>query len=150
VQLLGEIDAMIQDLPERLRTATSSTKTVRAKVAVLQSLDEASDSGADPVVQLRAALLRQRIAMLEDVLEQDRVAATELKGLVEATGSSLCSLVGISTRAAAEILVEVGDIRRFTEGGFARYTGTAPIPASSGEGAGEPTGIASPEVAIDG
>ena len=137
VQLLGEIDAMIQDLPEHLRTATSSTKTVRAKVAVLQDLDH--KVGGDPVVQLRTALLRHRISMLEDAIQQDRAAATELKGLVAATGSSLCDLVGISTRAAAEILVEVGDIRRFTEGGFARYTGTAPIPASSGEGAGAPT-----------
>jgi len=34
--------------------------------------------------------------------------------------------------------VEVGDPRRFTEGGFARFNGTAPLPASSGEGPGRP------------
>ena len=38
----------------------------------------------------------------------------------------------------AELLVEVGDARRFTEGGFARFNGTAPLPASTGEGPGEP------------
>ena len=43
-----------------------------------------------------------------------------------------------SPRAAAEIITAVGDIDRFTEAGFARYNGTAPIPASSGEGAGQP------------
>jgi Transposase IS116/IS110/IS902 family len=32
----------------------------------------------------------------------------------------------------------VGDPRRFTEGGFARFNGSAPLPCSSGEGAGEP------------
>ncbi len=47
-------------------------------------------------------------------------------------------LVGIAPRAAAEIIVEVGDIRRFTEAGFARPNGTAPIPASSGEGENAP------------
>jgi transposase len=41
-------------------------------------------------------------------------------------------------RAAAEIIVEVGDIRRFTQANFARFNGTAPNPASSSEGEGEP------------
>ena len=54
------------------------------------------------------------------------------------TKTSLTDLVGIAPRAAAEIIVEVGDIRRFTEAGFARFNGTAPIPASSAEADGEP------------
>jgi transposase len=33
----------------------------------------------------------------------------------------------------------VGDPRRFTEGGFARFNGTAPLPASSAEGERRPT-----------
>ena len=37
------------------------------------------------------------------------------------------------------MLVEVGDPRRFTgEGGFARFNGAAPLPASSAEGDSEP------------
>ncbi len=44
----------------------------------------------------------------------------------------------VAARAAAEILLETGDVRRFTEAGFARFTGTAPIPATSGEGGGQP------------
>jgi transposase len=47
--------------------------------------------------------------------------------------------VCIASRSEAELLVEVGDPRRFAgEGGFARFNGTAPLPASSGEGDGEP------------
>ena len=38
----------------------------------------------------------------------------------------------------AELLVEVGDPRRFTEGGFARFNGSAPLQASTAEGPGEP------------
>jgi transposase len=38
----------------------------------------------------------------------------------------------------AEFLVEIGDPHRFTEGGFARFNGTAPLAASSGEGEDEP------------
>ena len=36
------------------------------------------------------------------------------------------------------MLVEVGDPRRFTEGGFARFNGAAPLAASTAEGPGEP------------
>jgi transposase len=54
--------------------------------------------------------------------------------LVKQIGSTLDQLCGISTRSAAELLVEVGDPRRFTGGGFARFNGTAPLPASSAEG----------------
>ena len=62
----------------------------------------------------------------------------ELAVLIALTRSTLTEIVGIAPRAAAEILVEVGDVRRFTQAGFARYNGTAPIPASSGEGPNQP------------
>jgi transposase len=92
----------------------------------------------DPTVLLRLHLIDHRVAMLRDVLKQDKAAADELATLVTTTKSTLTDLVGIAPRAAAEILVETGDIRRFTEAGYARFNGTAPIPATSGEGAGEP------------
>jgi hypothetical protein len=70
---------------------------------------------------------------------KEKQAVKELARLTKTAGSSLDGLCGISTRSAAELLVEVGDPRRFVgEGGFARFNGTAPIPASSAEGDGEP------------
>jgi transposase len=44
----------------------------------------------------------------------------------------------LSTRSVAELLAEGGDVQRFTEGGFARFNGSAPLPASTAEGPGEP------------
>ena len=38
----------------------------------------------------------------------------------------------------SELLVEVGDPRRFTIGGFARFNASAPLAASTAEGPGEP------------
>ena len=52
--------------------------------------------------------------------------------------STLAELCGLETRSVAELLVEVGDPRRFTEGGFARFNGSAPLPDSTAEGPGEP------------
>jgi transposase len=57
---------------------------------------------------------------------------------VQASGSTLEQLCGLSTISVAELLVEVGDPRRFTEGGFARFNASAPLFASTGEGPGEP------------
>ena len=70
-------------------------------------------------------------------LEEKQVIA-ELKALVDQSRSTLGELSGLSTRSVAELLVEVGDPRRFTEGGFARFNGSAPLPASTAEGPGEP------------
>jgi transposase len=136
IQLLGELDALVQDLPEDLRGQLPAMHTVRARVNSLSGLD--TSGVTDATVSLRLQMIEHRVAMLRDVLEQDKAATVELSRLVEETGSTLTGLVGIASRAAAEIIVETGDIRRFTEAGFARFNGTAPIPASSGEGGGEP------------
>jgi transposase len=92
----------------------------------------------EPTVAMRLRLIAHGVAMLRDILEQDKAATAELTELLDETNSTLTELVGIAPRAAAEIIVEVGDIRRFTEAGFARFKGTAPIPASSGEGENAP------------
>jgi transposase len=54
------------------------------------------------------------------------------------SGSTLTGLRGLADRSTAELIAEVGDPRRFTEGGFARFNGCAPLPCSSGEGGGQP------------
>jgi transposase len=136
VQLLGELDALVHDLPETLRVQLPTTKKVRARINALARLD--TTGMTDPTVLLQLRLIEHRVAMLHDVLEQDKTAATELADLVAETHSTLTDIVGIAPRAAAEIIVEAGDIRRFTQPGFARFNGTAPVPASSAEGDGQP------------
>lgn len=61
-----------------------------------------------------------------------------LSKLVAASGSTLGELCGLSTVLVSELLDEVGDPRRFTEGGFARLNGSAPLQASTAAGPGEP------------
>ena len=78
---------------------------------------------------------RAQIAALD---REEKQVIAQLKELVHATGSTLSELCGLDTRSVAELLVEVGDVRRFTQGGFARFNATAPLPASTAEGPGEP------------
>jgi transposase len=136
VQLIGELDALIHQLPEDLRSQLPTTTTVRARINAVARID--TSDVTDPVVQLRLRLLEHRRTMLREVLAQDKIAETELAALVTQAGSTLPTVPGIAVRAAAEILLETGDARRFTEAGFARFNGTAPIPASSGEAGGTP------------
>jgi transposase len=136
VQLIGELDAMIHNLPEELRTQFPVRATVRARINAVAKLD--TGDVTDPVHRLRLDLIENRLTMLRQVLAQDKTAEAELAKLVDRTGSTLPAIPGIASRAAAEILLETGDVRRFTEAGFARFNGTAPIPASSGEGGGRP------------
>ena len=69
---------------------------------------------------------------------QERQITRQLAELVKHSGSTLDQLCGLATVSVAELLVEVGDARRFTDGGFARFNATAPLAASTAEGPGEP------------
>ena len=114
VQLLGEIDMLIHELPERLRTPITGAKTMRAKINAFTKASWDPDTEM-PAVGLRLRLIAARIDMLQAVLDQDKTATAALSELVASSGSTLTELVGIAPRAAAEILIETGDIDRFTE-----------------------------------
>ncbi len=93
----------------------------------------------DPVTTLRLRLLDDHTAAIAELDVREREASRELGDLTRRAGSTLNVLCGISDRSDAELLVETGDPRRFAgEGGFARFNGTAPLPASSAEGDDEP------------
>jgi transposase len=136
VQLLNEVESLLLALPEEVRRQLPDTRGVRPRLAALVARDRGRCW--DPATELRLRLLDHHAALLKDLVEQDKEAARQLHALVQRRGSTLGELCGLAPRSVAELLVEVGDARRFTEGGFARFNGTAPIPASSGEGGGAP------------
>lgn len=82
---------------------------------------------------VRADLDRQRLARLREIDTELKQVTIQLEALVEAAGSTLTQIVGISTVIAARLLGEVGDVRRFqSSSAFAANNGTAPLDASSG------------------
>jgi transposase len=135
-QLLNEAKALLTHLREDLREALPDTTDVRPRLAAVAERDRALSR--DPATALRLRLLEDHTESVAQLDVRESEATRELAELVKASRSSLEDLVGIATRGAAELLVEVGDPRRFSEGGFARFNGTAPVPASSGEGDNEP------------
>lgn len=136
VQLLSEVETLLLALPEEIRDELPDTKGIRPRLAALIAQDRSTRW--DGPTELRLRILDHHAELIAEVVKQDKEAAHQLDVLVKRRGSTLGELCGLATRAVTELLVEVGDPRRFTEGGFARFNGTAPIPASSGEGSGPP------------
>jgi len=88
----------------------------------------------DLVGKTRRKLAAELIAELDGIDKRIKVATTELRDLVQATGSTLLELNGVGPSGAARLLGDIGDVSRFpTRGHFASWNGTAPIDASSGE-----------------
>jgi transposase len=81
----------------------------------------------------RAGLARRRLQDLRRLDLEMAELKLEITRLVEASGTKLTAITGISSLVAARILGEAGDVRRFaSKNQFASATGTAPVPASSG------------------
>jgi transposase len=136
-QVLNQAESLLCDLPEEARTGLPDQPDVRARLVALSKRDRARSW--DTPTALRLQLLDGHIDALAGLDAQEREATAALAGLVDRAGSTLGELCGLAERSVAELLVEVGDPRRFAgEGGFARFNGTAPLPASSAEGDGEP------------
>jgi transposase len=134
--LVNEAEYLLCELPLELSEQLPDTKAVKPRLAALARRNRRRRY--DAPTMLRLQLLdgyRTQIKALD--LEEKQVVA-QLDALVRRSGSTLDELSGLSTWLVAELLVEVGDPRRFTEGGFARFNGSAPLPASTAEGPGEP------------
>ena len=83
---------------------------------------------------VRAQLAKTRLARLRTIDRQVALFESQLGVLVATSGSTLPSLPGIGVLVAAKLIGEVGDVRRLrSAAAFASYSGTAPVPASSGQ-----------------
>jgi transposase len=134
--LLTEAESLLRELPLALLEQLPDTQKVRPRLAALARCTRRRRF--DPPAAQRIRLLGQYRAEIARLDTNERQVTSELARLVAMTGSTLGELCGLSTVSVAELLLEVGDPRRFTIGGFARFNGSAPLPASTAEGPGEP------------
>jgi len=134
--LVNEAEHLLCELPLELREQLPASKAVRPRLTALAARNRRRRY--DPPTKLRLQMLDEYHAQIAALDREEKQVVAHLTELVRESGSTLAELCGLSVRSVAELLVEVGDVRRFTEGGFARFNGTAPLPASTGEGPGEP------------
>jgi transposase len=133
---VGEAESLLCELPLELSEQLPDTKAVKPRLAALDRRNRRRRYDAPTRVRLQ--LLDGYRAQIKALDLEEKQVIAQLEELVDRSGSTLGELSGLSTRSVAELLVEVGDVRRFTEGGFARFNATAPLPASTAEGPGEP------------
>ena len=134
--LVNEAEHLLCELPLELREQLPDSKGVRPRLAALQLRNRRRRY--EPPTRLRLQLLDGYHAQIKALDCEEKQVTAHLEELVRRSGSTLGELCGLSTRSVAELLVETGDVRRFTEGGFRRFNATAPLPASTAEGPGEP------------
>ena len=68
------------------------------------------------------------------ICQRTKAAGKQLTALLQATGTTVTNLHGISPSGTARLLIEAGDITRFpSRAHVASWNGTAPIDASSGD-----------------
>jgi len=134
--LVNEAESLLCELPLDLREPLPDGKAVRPRLAALAHRNRRRRYDAPTTLRLR--MLDDYRVQITALDREEKEVVAHLRALVQASGSTLGELCGLDTRSVAELLVEVGDPRRFTEGGFGRFNGTAPLPASTAEGPGEP------------
>jgi transposase len=134
--VVNEAEHLLCELPLELRDQLPSTKAVRPRLAALAARNRRRRYDAPSTLRLQ--MLDSYRAQITALDREEKHVVAELKELVRRSGSTLGELCGLQTRSVAELLVATGDVRRFTEGGFARFNGSAPLPASTAEGPGEP------------
>lgn len=117
--LLHDIDP---DLAPPLRTL-DRFKTLDRLAGELQALE--------PSVQIEICL--DLVARCREITVRTNELERRIGALVRTHAATLLEIPGCAGLTAAKIVAEAAQVSRFpSEGHFARYAGTAPIPASSG------------------
>ena len=134
-QVLNEAEPLLGELPDLLAERLPPGKKVLPRLAAAARRRRTGERLVDLRLEVLRAQAREERALAAACATLERQIAAALRHL----GTSLPSLCGLGALGAAELVVEVGDPRRFRSAdAFAAYTGTAPIPASSAEAHGRP------------
>ena len=120
-QLLSESEALLRDLPLELIERLPDATAVRPRLAALARVTRRRRF--TPPTALRITFLGRYRAEVARLDAEEKALTHRLAELVHHSGSTLDELCGLSTVSVAELLVEVGDVRRFTEGGLRASTG---------------------------
>jgi transposase len=131
-QVTNQLHALTVTAPPALREQLEG-RTTRARVTIAAKFrpgDEPDTVLATTRYAMKKLALRFR-ALDAEIKDLDR----QLTRLVTATAPKVVALRGVGIHTTATLLITAGDNpeRLRSEGAFARLTGTAPIPASSGQ-----------------
>ena len=99
----------------------------------LATLDHLSRRLAKMPLSVEVRLCSELVSRCREITRRANELEREIAALVQTSAPALVHIPGCAWLTAAKIVAETAQISRFpTEGHFARYAGTAPVPASSG------------------
>jgi transposase len=129
----NQLHALITTAPETLRTSLRGLTTAKLVTACAQ-LEPDPDRLGDPTQATShalASIARRVQALTAEITALDR----HLKPLVTTTAPQLSAVFGVGPETAGQLLSTAGDNpdRLRSEAALAHLTGTAPLPASSGQ-----------------
>ena len=138
VRLLTEAEPVLTSLPIAIRDQLPATSKVMAAMTALATI-EIDHAALTPADRLKLARLRATLDAVAALKGQLKEIDQQIPDLLDDLGCTLTEIVGVGVVTAMTVLAEVGDPIRFrTEAQFARWCGSAPVAASSGEGHGTP------------
>ncbi len=130
-QAINQIRGLLVSGPASLREQTRGLGT-KALISAVARPRPAADA-TDPTVAVKIAV-RGLARRCQDLNEEIAVLDTHLASLTAQAAPELLARPELGVDTVAQLLITVGDNpdRLRSEAAFARLTGTAPIPASSG------------------
>jgi transposase len=117
---------LLHDIDPDLAPASRSLNRFRTLDRLTRTL-----GALEPSVDVGICL--ELVARCHEITVRANELGREITRLVKTHAAALLVIPGCASLTAAKIVAEAAQVGRFpTEGHFARYAGTAPIPASSG------------------
>jgi len=122
----------VERLAQYLRANSNNTVSTKKALSILKLVDK--DSLPSCLNLVHASLIRNLVKHLRFIQEQITIARKELEPLIDQTGIKLSTLTGVDTPAAAKLIAEIGDVKRFASSDkLAKCAGIAPQQKSSGK-----------------
>lgn len=122
----------IEELADFLRKASRNSCSTRKAEAILSLVQEDGDTEREYQEQ-RDFLVKSLVREINFKNKEIEQVEEELKKIIGFTGIKLETMPGIETVMAAELIAEIGDIKRFSNADkLARLSGIAPVTFGSG------------------
>lgn len=123
---ISKLRWLLHDIDPDLAPPLRSFDRFKVLARVQRNLDSMTPTTA-------VAVCMDLLARCREITVQANKLEREIIGLVDLHAAALLKIPGCGALTAAKILAETAQVKRFpSEGHFARYVGTAPVPVASG------------------
>lgn len=122
----------VEDLAVFLRKASRNSCSTRKAEEILNFVQQDGDTERE-YQQQRDFLVKSLVREINFKIKEIAQVEEELKNIIGLTGMKLETMPGINTVMAADLIAEIGDVKRFNNADkLARFSGIAPVTFGSG------------------